>query len=427
MSDTPPCDEAAEAAVLGAVMQSPTALTEVAPLLAGEDFYLPRHELVWEAVCALADAGEGVDPITVGDCMRRAGTLDRAGGQVALFDLVAGVPTVSNAGYYARIVREKATLRRLLAAGTRIVQTATGTDGAAGDVAAVAMAELSAAVRPATDAEPTIAEQVEEALSAMEDTATAGWTWPWTDLNRVMIPPTPGQFILVAARPGVGKTVTLVDIARHVALRHGLPVTFHTVEMPATELVHRIISAEERIPLSHIKRGELSQDEWARVARASQRIIESGLKIIPEREKSSIPAIRAAIEKHKPAVVLLDYFQIAKTDPTTRDRRQALEEMSRDMKALAKEKTVPIVAAAQLNRESAKRDGPPMLSEMRETGALEQDCDAAILLHRPDATEPECDRAGEVDLLIAKQRNGPTGRATLVHQLHYSRFVDMAA
>lgn len=424
---TPPHDEQAEAAVLGAVMQSATALTEVAPLLAGEDFYLPRHEMIWDAITALADAGEGVDPITVGDCMRRAGTLDRAGGQVLLFDLIAAVPTVSNVGYYARIVREQAGLRRLLTAATRITQTATGTDGTAEDVAAIAMSELTAAVRPAADAEPTIAEQVEEALSAMEDTSTAGWSWPWTDLNRVMIPPTPGQFILVAARPGVGKTVTLVDIARHVALRHGLPVTFHTVEMPAVELVHRIISAEERIPLSHIKRGELTQDEWTRVAHASQRIIESGLKIIPEREKSSIPGIRAAIEKHRPAVVLLDYFQIAKTDPTTRDRRQALEEMSRDMKALAKDQRVPIIAAAQLNRESVKRDGPPMLSEMRETGALEQDCDAAILLHRPDATEPECDRAGEVDLLIAKQRNGPTGRATLVHQLHYSRFVDMAA
>lgn len=425
MTDAPH-DPAAEAAVLGAVMQSATALTEVAPLLAGEDFYLPRHEFVWDAVQALADAGEGVDPITVGDCMRRAGTLDRAGGQVLLFDLVAAVPTVSNVGYYAKIVREQAGLRRLLAAGTRIVQTATGVDGTAEDVAAIAVAELAAAVRPAIDAEPTIAEQVEEALTAMEDTATAGWSWPWADMNRVMIPPTPGQFILVAARPGVGKTVTLVDIARHVALRHGLPVTFHTVEMPAVELVHRIISAEERIPLSHIKRGELTQDEWTRVARASTRIIESGIRIIPEREKSSIPAIRAAIEKYRPAVVLLDYFQIAKTDPTTRDRRQALEEMSRDMKALAKDQRVPIIAAAQLNRESVKRGAPPMLSEMRETGALEQDCDAAILLHRPDSTD-EFVRAGEVDLLIAKQRNGPTGTATLVHQLHYSRFVDMAA
>lgn len=422
-----PHDPEAEAAVLGAVLQSAAALTEVGPLLTGTDFYTPAHELVWDAITTLADAGDRPDPITVADTLAHTGVLDRVGGIPALHTMVAAVPVVANVGYYARIVRETAALRRLVAAGTRIVQTASETGTRPDDVASIAMTELAGAVRPAADAEPTIAEQVEEALSAMEDTATAGWTWPWADLNRSLNPPVPGQFILVAARPSVGKSVTLVDIARHVALRHGLPVTFHTVEMPATEIVHRIISAEERIPLSHIKRGELTQDERARVARAAQRIIESPLRIIPDKAKSSIPEIRAAIRTHRPAVVLLDYFQIAKTDPTIRDRRQALEEMSREMKSLAKDEAVPIIAAAQLNRESVKRGGPPMLSEMRETGALEQDCDVAILLHRPDVLEPECERAGEVDLIIDKQRNGPRGIATLVHQLHYSRFVDMAA
>jgi replicative DNA helicase len=204
-------------------------------------------------------------------------------------------------------------------------------------------------------------------------------------------------------------------------------VVLHTLEMSATEVIHRIISAEERIPLDKIKQNTLTPEEWARVATATQRILESPLTIIDD-PSAGIPEMRASIRKYRPAVVLFDYFQLGRTNPAQRDRRQALEEMSRGFKILAKEEHVPIVAAAQLNRKSQDRtDKQPMLSDLRETGSLEQDCDTAVLLHRDDAEDPECARAGEVDLIVVKQRNGPQGKAVLIHQLHYSRLVDMAA
>ena len=425
MSDVPH-DPAAEAAVLGSVLLSPTALTDVATGLTGDDFYIPANELVWDAVMALADAGEPVDPITVAGCMQRAGTLARAGGPVHLHRLIADVPAPAAARHYAGIVRDHATRRRIITAATRAAQVAQSMEGTPQALADLALAELSAAARPTSDDTPTLTSQVDEALDAIENHARAGWSWPWVDLRRILVPPAPGQFILVAARPRIGKSVTLIDIARHVALRQGLPVVVHTLEMSATEVIHRIIAAEEKIPLDHIKQNILTEDEWARVAAATKRILDSKLVIL-DNPSAGVSEVRASIRAYHPVLVLFDYFQLGRTNPAQKDRRQALEEMSRAFKILAKTEQVSIVAAAQLNRKAQERsDKQPVLSDLRETGSLEQDCDTAILIHREDADDPECTRAGEADMIVAKQRNGPQGRAVLIHQLHYSRFVDMA-
>ena len=429
MTDAPPRDETAEAAVLGAVMQSPTALTEVAPLLTGEDFYLPRHELVWDAVCALADAGEGVDPITVGDCMRRAGTLDRAGGQVLLFDLVAAVPITSNAGYYARIVREKAALRRILTAGTRIVQTATGTDGAADDVAALAMAELTSAVRPDPTAGRTrIGDTIDALLESLESPpSTEGIVqWPWRDGDRILAPMAPGQLVIAAARASMGKSVCCVDVARHAAIRQGKTVVFHALEMSREEVELRVLAAEARVPLDALKNHTLTDVHWGRLAKARADLAEADLHIIDDPEVS-LADLRASVARHQPDVVVLDYVQLGTLNPKV-DRRVGLEEYVRGLKLLAKASGIPVFVAAQLGRgPDLRTDHTPQMSDLRETGGLENDADVVVLLYRPDYYERESPRAGEVDVIVAKQRNGPTDRFTLVHQLHYSRFVDMAA
>ena len=429
MNDSPPRDAAAEAAVLGSVLQSPTALTEVAPTLAGEDFYDPRHELVWDAVCALADAGEGVDPITVGDCMRRAGTLDRAGGQVALFDLVSGVPTVANAGYYARIVREKAALRRLLAAGTRIVQTATGTDGTAEDVAAVAMSELAAATRPDPTAGSTrIGDTIDALIESLESPpSTEGSVkWPWRDGDRVLAPMAPGQLVIAAARASMGKSVCCVDVARHAAIRQGKTVVLHALEMSRQEVELRIVAAEARVPLDALKQHTLTDEHWGRLANARADLADADLHIVDDPEVS-LADLRASVARHRPDLVVLDYVQLGRTNPKL-ERRVALEEYVRGLKLLAKAEGFPLFAAAQLGRgPDLRTDHTPQMSDLRETGGLENDADVVVLLYRPDYYERESTRAGEVDVIVAKQRNGPTGTFTLVHQLHYSRFVDMAA
>lgn len=429
MIDAPPRDEAAEAAVLGAVMQSPTALTEVAPLLDAEDFYLPRHEYVWDAVCALADAGEGVDPITVGDCMRRAGTLDRAGGQVLLFDLVAAVPTTSNAGYYARIVREKAALRRLLAAGTRIVQAATGTDGAADDVAAVAMAELAAATRPDPTAGSTlIGDTIDALLEELESPpSTEGLVqWPWRNADDVLAPMSPGQLIVVGARASMGKSVCCVDVARHAAIRQGKTVVLHTLEMSRRDIERRILAAEARVPLRAIISHTLTEEHWGRLATARAALADARLHII-DNPDVGLADLRSSVAKEKPDLLVLDYAQLGKVNPKS-ERRIGLEEYVRGLKLLAKSEDIPVLVAAQLGRgPDLRTDHTPQIADLRETGGLEQDADVVVLLYRPDYYEPECDRSGEIDLIVGKQRNGPKGTVTLVHQLHYSRLMDMAA
>jgi len=422
-----PHDLDAERAVLGAALTSAAALAEVTGIVTGADFYKPAHEATWAAVVALHDQGRPVDTITVVARMQEDGTLHRFGGPLAVHDLAASVITAANAGYHARIVLEHAARRRLIAAGTRIVQVASGAEATTSDLVATALDELTAAARPTRLDTPTLVEQVNAAIDAIETSQSCGWNWPWTDVRRVLVPPAPGNFVLFAARPGVGKSVTLIDLARHIAIHCNLPVVLHTLEMSATEVIHRIVAAEERIPLDHIKQNTLTDDEWGRVAAAVQKIVSSPLVIVDD-PTAGVPEVRASIRTHRPAAVLFDYFQLGRTNPAVKDRRQALEEMSRGFKLLAKEEQVPVIAAAQVNRKSQDRTTKvPMLSDLRETGSLEQDCDTAVMIHREDVEEPECERAGEVDMIVAKQRHGGQGRAVLVHQLHYSRFVDMAA
>lgn len=420
-----PHDPQAERAILAACLATPKAITETRPLIQGDDFYDPNHELIWTAITTLADRGQPVDAITTAAALDEAGVLARIGGPITIANLLGEYVTAANVGYYARIVRDRATRRRMIAAGVRITQGATSMETPPQDLVTAAQAELTAAHRPAAD-DITLADQVTTAIDAIEGTETAGWSWPWADLRSVLIPPAPGQFIIFAARPGIGKSVGLVDIARHVALRHGLPAVLMSLEMSATEIIHRILAAEARVPLDHIKQNQLTRDEWDRVATATQALMQAPLTVLDD-PSAGLAEARHAIQAHRPAVLLFDYVQLAKTNPATRDRRQALEEVSRGLKILAKQERVPIVVAAQVNRKAADRpDRTPVLSDLRETGSLEQDCDTAVLLHREDAEDPESPRAGEIDLIVAKQRNGPTGKVTLIHQLHYSRFVDAA-
>ncbi len=424
-----PHDPDAEAAVLGAVLQSAAALTEVAPLLAGGDFYVPAHELVWAAVMSLADEGHRPDPITVADVLARTGSLERAGGAPALFAMVDAVPVVANVGYYARIVRERAALRRLLAAGARIVQTATETGTSPDDVASAAMTALADAIRPDPTADRTrIGDLVDTVIDDLEtppDMSTAV-RWPWKDVNRAMRPLSPGQLVLLAGRPGAGKSVSCVDVARDAAIRQGRTVVLHTLEMSREEVIKRVLAAEARIPLDAIMERTLTSEHWARLATAREALAEAPLHIVDTPTLTSAD-LRASIDRHHPDLLVLDYVQLGTLNPKT-DRRVGLEEFVRGLKLTAKAAGIPILAAAQLGRGPEMRtDHTPQLSDLRETGSLENDADAVVLLYRPDYYERESTRAGEVDLIVAKQRNGKTETVTLCHQLHYSRFVDMAA
>lgn len=414
----------AEASVLGACLHSPNALTECATILEPGDFHSPQHETIWIALTDLHAAAHGVDPVTVSNHLRAQGALDRVGGPTRITDLYTSVHVASNATYYARIVRGLATRRRVTAAATRITQLAAG-DLTPDQVVSLAVSELEAAHRPdASDTPTLVGDLIDGILDDLDaDVPEGGVLWPWADLNGPMNALRPGQLVLLAGRPAMGKSVALVDVARDAAIRQDKTVVMHSLEMSREEVMHRILAAEARIPLDHITRHTLSEAEWDRIAQARARLSEARLHIV-DTAQVGIAEIRSSLRTYQPDLLVLDYIQLAARNPRL-DPRQGLDELARALKVAAKTHGVPIVSAAQLARAAENRsEATPRLSDLRESGALEQDADAVILLHRPDYYEPESSRAGEIDLIIAKQRGGATRTVPLVHQLHYARIVD---
>lgn len=417
-----PHDHDAERSVLASCMKTPAAYTTAAGMISADDFYKPAHEAIWHAITTLVDAGEPADEITV---LNRLLADGNGAHLQALQDVIAGYVSDGHVHAHARTIRDHATRRRLIAAGTRVVQLAQGMEGTPGQIADTAAAEIDAAARPTVEEVPSIHDQINDALNELESDSPPLWQWPWIDMRHLLLPPRAGQFVLFAARPSVGKSVTLVDIARDVAFRQHLPVVLFSLEMSATEVLLRIIAAEERIPLTRLQTKELTTDDWAKVARATSMVAQSQLTIV-DAASVGLSEVRAKVREHRPVLVLFDYIQLAKTRQG--DRRQVLEEVTRGLKVLAKDEQVTVVSAAQVRRApQGKEADPPKLSDLRETGSLEQDADTVVIIHRPDMDDPESPRAGEVDMIVEKQRNGPRGARTLAAQLHYSRFVDLAA
>ncbi|MGO1172837.1 MAG: replicative DNA helicase [Actinomycetaceae bacterium] len=433
---TPPQDVAAEQSVLGGMLLSKDAIADVVEELRGVDFYKPAHELVFEAVLDLFGRGEPADPVTVAAELTRRGEMARVGGAPYLHTLVSSVPTAANAGYYARIVREQAVLRRLVQAGTRIVQLGYATDGgdveeivnsAQAEVYAVADQRSSEDYLPLKDlVAPTIDElQRIESKTGDDGAVPTGFA----DLDALTNGLHPGQMIIIAARPAIGKSTIALDICRNASIRNNLASVIFSLEMGRTEITMRMLSAEAGVSLKHMREGSLRDDEWSRIAGASGRASDAPL-FIDDSPNMSLMEIRAKARRlkqnHDLKLIAVDYLQLMSSGKRVESRQQEVSEFSRALKLLAKELEVPVIAVAQLNRGPEQRgDKKPMMSDLRESGSLEQDADVVMLLHREDAYEKEHPRAGEADLIIAKQRSGPTGTVTVAFQGHYSRFVDM--
>jgi replicative DNA helicase len=432
----PPHDVAAEQCVLGGMLLSKDAISDVIEVIRPTDHYRPAHQLVHEAILDLYARGEPADPITVSNELTRRGELSRIGGAPYLHTLMAAVPTAANAGYYARIVRERAILRRLVEAGTRIVQFGYAGDADADDLVDRAQAEVYAVTdkriaedyHPLSEIMPAALEEI-EAIGA-HGGGISGVPTGFADLDSLTNGLHPGQMIVVAARPAVGKSALALDFARSATIRHGLPTVVFSLEMGRNEITMRLLSAEARVPMHIMRTGQMSDDDWGRLAKRMSEVADAPL-FIDDSPNMSLMEIRAKCrrlkQRHDLKLVIIDYLQLMSSPKRTESRQQEVSEMSRSLKLLAKELQVPVVALSQLNRGPEQRqDKKPMLSDLRESGSIEQDADVVILLHREDAYERESPRAGEADLIIAKHRNGPTATVTVAFQGHYSRFVDMA-
>jgi len=433
---TPPQDNAAEQSVLGSMLLSKDAIADVVETIRGVDFYRPAHEAVFDAIIDLYGRGEPADPVTVSAELARQGELQRVGGAPYLHTLSANVPIAANAGYYAEIVREKAILRRLVDAGTKIVQIGYAGEGQVDDVVDQAQAEVFKITekRSSEDYAPLsdIMEGVLDEIEAIgnRDGGIYGVPTGFADLDELTNGFHAGQMIIVAARPAMGKSTLALDFCRAASIHNNMASVFFSLEMNRAEITMRLLSAEARVPLNHIRNGQMTDDDWAKLARKMGEV-SSAPMFIDDSPNMTMMEIRAKArrlkQKHDLKLIVLDYMQLMSSGKKVESRQLEVSEFSRQIKLLAKELEVPVIALSQLNRGSEQRaDKRPMVSDLRESGSLEQDADMVILLHRDDVYEKESTRPGEADVIIAKHRNGPTRDIIVAFQGHYSRFVDMA-
>ncbi|MBE6477019.1 MAG: replicative DNA helicase [Propionibacteriaceae bacterium] len=431
----PPQDIDAEKSVLGAMLLSKDAIADVTEELRPDDFYRPNHEAIFNAIIELYGHGEPADAVTVAAQLERTGELERVGGRVYLIDLMQSVSIAANAGHYAQIVHDKATLRRLVEASMKISQL--GYQGAGDvpdivDAAQQAIYEVSD-INTSDDyqslkdlLEPTIDEM--EAIQSHDD-AMSGVPTGFAELDELTNGLHAGQMVIVAARPAVGKSTLALDLARSAAVKNGLTTVYFSLEMGKTELVMRLLSAEAGVPLNHIRNGKMSEDDWQQIVRKTGHVQEAPL-FIDDSPNLTMMEIRSKArrlrQRNDLRLVIIDYLQLMSSGRKVESRQLEVSEFSRQIKLLAKELQIPVIALCQLNRGPEQRnDKKPMLSDLRESGSLEQDADVVILLHREDAYDRDSPRAGEADFIVAKHRNGPTATVTTAFQGHYSRFVDM--
>jgi replicative DNA helicase len=434
---TPPADMAAEQAVLGAMLLSKDAIADVIETLKLDDFYRPAHATIYAAILDLYGRGEPADAVMVAGELTKSGEIARIGGAGYLHTLVSSVPTAANASYYARIVNERAVLRRMVTAGTRIVQMGYAGEGDVFDLVDRAQAEVYdlTSGRTSEDYLP-LRDIFEGTVNEIEAIAAhngqmVGVPTGFADLDALTNGLHGGQLVIIAARPAIGKSTLGLDLARAASIKHGLTSVIFSLEMARNEIVMRLMSAEAQIPLAHMRSGTMSDADWQKMARKSGGIVDAPL-FIDDSPNMSMMEIRAKCrrlkQKHNLRLVIVDYLQLMSSGKKVESRQQEVAEFSRALKLLAKELEVPVIAISQLNRGPEQRqDKKPMMSDLRESGSLEQDADVVVLLHREDAYEKESPRAGEADFIVAKHRNGPTATITVAFQGHYSRFVDMAS
>ncbi len=433
----PPQDLPAEQSVLGAMLLSKQAIDPATDILAGRDFYRPAHELIFETISSLAQRGEPADAITVAAELQRRGELTRIGGAPYLHTLVAGVPIASNVDFYSEIVREKAILRRLVEVGGKIAALGYAEQGEITEIVDRAQAEVldvdgsnkAEDYRHISELMDLTIEEIDSIQNREGDMAGVPSGFP--DLDKYTTGFRPGQMIVVAARPGVGKSTLGLDFCRAASIKGDMSSAIFSLEMTGAEIAMRLLSAEAKVGIHHMRGGGMSSKDWDSISRAMPKV-QSASIVIDDSPNMTMPEIRSKARRIKKMqgldFVVIDYLQLMTSGKRVENRQVEVSEFSRQIKLLAKELEVPIVAISQLNRGSEQRtDKTPQISDLRESGSIEQDADIVLLLHRPDALgHGESDRPGEADIIIAKNRSGPTNKVAVSFQGHYSRFTPMS-
>jgi len=431
----PPHSLEAEESLLGAMLLSRDAIAAALESCSAADFYRPAHARIFEAVTALYGRGEPADAVTVAEHLRRTGTLEDAGGPALLVSLQANTPAVSSASRYARIVEEHALLRRLIGVSQEIAEIGYSLPD---DVAeAVDRAEtlvFEVAQRRTTDSIESLQELLSKSLDRLEELAgrtesVTGVPSGFDDLDELLAGLQPSNLVVVGARPSMGKTAFALGVAAHAALR-GEPVLFFSLEMSHLEIAQRVLSAEARVDAARMRNGRLTDSDFNKISHAIGRLSNAPL-FVDDNPNLTVMDIRAKARRMKSrtglGLVVVDYLQLMSGRQAAENRQVEISEISRGLKILARELQIPVMALSQLSRNLESRtDKRPMLADLRESGAIEQDADVVMFIYRDEVYNPESAERGAAEVIVAKHRNGPTGVVQLAFVGTYARFASMA-
>jgi replicative DNA helicase len=430
----PPQSLEAEESVLGGILLDNSAVDRVLEFVRPDDFYREAHRRIFRAMLALSERNEPADLVTLSETLRQRGELQDVGGAAYLAELAERVPTAANVAHYARIVREKAILRSLISTATEIATAGYQDSRDVKDLLDRAEQSIFAIsereVKPAfvrMDALMTETFKVVEKLHQQKQSVT-GVTTGYADLDRQTAGLQPSDLIIIAARPSMGKTAFVLNIAANAALRGGTGVAVFSLEMSKEQLALRMLCAEARVDLARVRTGHLAPGELGELAQAAHVLISTPV-YIDDTPAITVLELRAKARRlwrdpqAKLGLIVVDYLQLMRSSEGKDSREQEISEISRSLKALAKELHVPVIALSQLNRQVENRTPPvPRLSDLRESGAIEQDADVIMFIYRDEAYNEDSDRKGLADIIIAKQRNGPVGKVELAFLREYTRF-----
>ncbi|HZJ57490.1 MAG TPA: replicative DNA helicase [Clostridia bacterium] len=434
LSRMPPHNMEAEQSVLGCMLLDKESVAAATDFLRGEDFYAESHKEIFESMLDIYDHGEPVDLVTVTEQLRQRGTLEAIGGVAYISDLSMAVPSTANIRYYVGIVEEKSILRRLISVCNGIIKESYEAreeidliiDHAEKSIFQITQRNTSG------DFEP-IKTVLLEAYARIEELSKnkgqiIGIPTGFTDFDQKTSGLQPSDFILVAARPSMGKTSFVLNVAQYAALHADVPVAIFSLEMAKEQLVQRMLSSESNVELQKIRTGELDENEWIKLVEAAGPLSQApiyiddtpGITAMEIRSK----ARRLKIEKGL-GMIIIDYLQLMSGRGRIENRQQEISEISRSLKALARELSVPVVTLSQLSRApEARTDHRPMLSDLRESGAIEQDADVVAFLYRDEYYNPDTDKKNIAELILSKQRNGPTGTVELVWLGQFTKFAN---
>jgi replicative DNA helicase len=436
----PPYNIEAEESLLGAMLISRDAVSSVLEIVKSDDFYRKQNQIIFDSILELFSKGEPSDPITIADHLKKKGSLEEVGGKTFIHSLISNIPLAANAEYYGRIVRNHSILRKLIYAATNIAtmgyevpEDLVATVDKAQELIFSIYQDLNQgnnknSIAVMEDIAPEVFDEVEKLYEAGSD--VSGIPSGYIELDKYTLGFQKSDLIIIAARPGMGKTSLVLGMALNITLKEKLPVALFSLEMSKHQVGQRLMSAQSRIDLQRFRDGKIKENEWTKLGRAVEKLAEcklyvddtAFLTVMDLRSRARMMASTYGIK-----MIIVDYLQLMQSTSNYRGNKvQEITEISQNLKSIAKELNIPVIAVSQLSREVEKRENKrPQLSDLRESGSIEQDADLVAFVYRDEYYDENSNKKGEADLIIAKHRNGPTGKVKLQFNQRYALFSNL--